>query len=222
MRAEARRFGLIDAPDATICVLHFVRRVSLCRRAHADHRRSGSTCVSSRCLDEILRSASIKRPSRLPHAPPRRLSAPERHRQGAAGNRTPRAHAVTSIDQRSPCAPPPAPASTRASASLSSERVLSSPAAEIRDRTFENQSYRASGLNLAVAAIILWNTVYLGRAVDELRSRGEAIPNELVAHIAPLGWEHIAFNGDYVWPDEPLATGFRPLRNPRATLLDAA
>ena len=50
---------------------------------------------------------------------------------------------------------------------------------EIRDRTFENQRYRASGLNLAVAAIILWNTVYLGRAVDELRSRGEIVPDEL-------------------------------------------
>jgi hypothetical protein len=36
---------------------------------------------------------------------------------------------------------------------------------EIRDRTFENQRYRDSGLNLAVAAIILWNTVYLSRAV---------------------------------------------------------
>jgi TnpA family transposase len=55
---------------------------------------------------------------------------------------------------------------------------------EIRDRTFENQRYRASGLNLAVAAIILWNTVYLGRAVEELRSRGETIPDELVAHVA--------------------------------------
>ena len=89
---------------------------------------------------------------------------------------------------------------------------------EIRDRTFENQRYRASGLNLAVAAIILWNTVYLGRAVDELRSRGEAVPDELLAHIAPLGWEHIAFNGDYVWPAEPLGNAFRPLRNPRAEL----
>jgi TnpA family transposase len=38
---------------------------------------------------------------------------------------------------------------------------------EIRDRTFENQSYRACGLNLAVAAVILWNTVYLSRAVAE-------------------------------------------------------
>jgi TnpA family transposase len=93
---------------------------------------------------------------------------------------------------------------------------------EIRDRTFENQRYRASGLNLAVAAIILWNTVYLGRAVDELRSRGEIVPDELLAHVAPLGWEHIAFNGDYVWPATPLGNAFRPLRNPRAEFLDAA
>ena len=93
---------------------------------------------------------------------------------------------------------------------------------EIRDRTFENQRYRASGLNLAVAAIILWNTVYLGRAVDELRSRGQTIPDEIVAHIAPLGWEHIAFNGDYVWPAEPLQNTFRPLRNPRTEFLEAA
>ena len=68
---------------------------------------------------------------------------------------------------------------------------------EIRDRTFENQRYRASGLNLAVTAIILRNTVYLARAVDALRARGESVPDELLAHVAPLGWEHIAFNGDY-------------------------
>ena len=36
----------------------------------------------------------------------------------------------------------------------------------IVDRTFENQSYRASGLNLVTAAIVYWNTVYLGRAVQ--------------------------------------------------------
>ena len=93
---------------------------------------------------------------------------------------------------------------------------------EIRDRTFENQRYRASGLNLAVAAIILWNTVYLGRAVDQLRSQGENFGDTLLAHIAPLGWEHITFNGDYVWPTEPLQNGFRPLRNPRSEFLDAA
>ena len=93
---------------------------------------------------------------------------------------------------------------------------------EIRDRTFENQRYRASGLNLAVAAVILWNTVYLSRAVAELRSAGEEVPDELLAHIAPLGWEHISFNGDYIWPTEPIQGGFRPLRNPNSLILDAA
>jgi TnpA family transposase len=93
---------------------------------------------------------------------------------------------------------------------------------EIRDRTFENQRYRASGLNLSVAAIILWNTVYLGRAVDELRARGETFGDDLLAHIAPLGWEDIAFNGDYVWPTEPLENRFRPLRNPRSAFLEPA
>jgi TnpA family transposase len=93
---------------------------------------------------------------------------------------------------------------------------------EIRDRTFENQRYRASGLNLTIAAIVLWNTIYLGHAAAELRAEGETLPDKLLAHIAPLGWEHISFNGDYVWPSQPLKQGFRPLRNPRSAFLDAA
>jgi hypothetical protein len=54
------------------------------------------------------------------------------------------------------------------------------------------------------------------------RAQDETLPDKLLAHIAPLGWEHISFNGDYVWPSEPLKQGFRPLRNPRSAFLDAA
>lgn len=84
---------------------------------------------------------------------------------------------------------------------------------ELRDRTFENQRHRASGLNLVSAAIILWNTVYLDRAADHLRQQGRLISDELLSHTAPLGWEHISLTGDYLWsatksPDG----GFRPLR----------
>lgn len=43
---------------------------------------------------------------------------------------------------------------------------------ELRDRTYENQRYRASGLNLVVAAIALWNTVYLERAIVIAARRG--------------------------------------------------
>src|SRR4051794_30662455 len=59
---------------------------------------------------------------------------------------------------------------------------------EIRDRTYENQQHRASGLNLLVTAIILWNTRYLERAVAALRQT-EDVPDQLLAHLSPLGWE---------------------------------
>lgn len=45
---------------------------------------------------------------------------------------------------------------------------------ELRDRTFENQRYRASGLNLVFLAIILWNTMDLERALNALRQHGIA------------------------------------------------
>jgi TnpA family transposase len=80
------------------------------------------------------------------------------------------------------------------------------------DRTFENQTYRASGLNLVTAAIVYWNTLYLGRAVDHLRSVGKSVPDELLRHIAPLGWNHISLTGDYLWSEtQTPADGFRPL-----------
>ena len=70
---------------------------------------------------------------------------------------------------------------------------------DLRDRSFENQRYRASDLNLIVAAIILWNTVYLERAVAALREHGIAIDDEALAHLSPIGWEHVNLTGDYTW-----------------------
>jgi Tn3 transposase DDE domain len=53
---------------------------------------------------------------------------------------------------------------------------------------------------MVVAAIILWNTVYLSCAVDQLRAEGHDLPDDLLVHVAPLGWEHISLTSDYVWP----------------------
>jgi TnpA family transposase len=85
---------------------------------------------------------------------------------------------------------------------------------ELRDRSFENQRYRASGLNLVVAAIVLWNTVYLERAVQALRGSGKDVDDKLLSHLSPLGWEHINLTGDYVWrQNKQIGQGkFRPLR----------
>ena len=88
---------------------------------------------------------------------------------------------------------------------------------EIRDRTYENQQHRASGLNFLVTAIILWNTRYLEHAVDALRQT-EDVPDHLLVHLSPLGWEHINLTGDYVWVGVEQMTenpdGFRQLSEP--------
>ncbi len=85
---------------------------------------------------------------------------------------------------------------------------------EIRDRSFEQQRYRASGLNLVTAAIVLWNTVYLERAVHGLRSNGHAVDDALLQYLSPLGWEHINLTGNYLWRSSAKigAGKFRPLR----------
>lgn len=89
---------------------------------------------------------------------------------------------------------------------------------EIRDRNYEQQRFRASGLTLVTAAIVLWNTVYLERAIVSLRTRDNAVvDDELLKHLSPLGWEHINLTGDYVWKkSSKLKEGkFRPLRSIR-------
>jgi TnpA family transposase len=86
---------------------------------------------------------------------------------------------------------------------------------ELRDRRFENQSYRASGLNLLVAAIILWNTRYLEQALANMGT-----PDDVARHIAPLGWEHIALTGDYSWERDDRSTPdqLRPMRTSSSLL----
>ena len=86
---------------------------------------------------------------------------------------------------------------------------------EIRDRSFESQAFRASGLNLVVSAIVHWNTVYIERAVTHLRNMRREIPDHLLRHISPLSWEHINLTGIYTWDsDQHLPEGFRSLRLP--------
>ena len=71
---------------------------------------------------------------------------------------------------------------------------------ELRDRTGEGQHYRIAGLNLLAAIIIYWNTLKLGEAVFARRKAGLTIPAEFLAHVSPLGWEHINLTGEYRWP----------------------
>lgn len=68
----------------------------------------------------------------------------------------------------------------------------------LRDRAVEAQQHRASRLALVTAAVALWNTTYLDRALHSLRLQGKAVPDELLAHLALAGWQHIDLTGDYL------------------------
>ena len=69
----------------------------------------------------------------------------------------------------------------------------------VQERSFEEMMYRANGLNLVVAAIILWNTVYLQKAVERLAERNAPIPPSCLPHLSPLLWDHILLTGEYHW-----------------------
>jgi TnpA family transposase len=85
---------------------------------------------------------------------------------------------------------------------------------EIRDRSFDQQRYRASGLSLVIAAIVLWNTTYLERASRAVLLQTPDLDDQLLRFLSPLGWEHINLSGDYLWPilSKTKTHKFRPLR----------
>ena len=53
----------------------------------------------------------------------------------------------------------------------------------------------------------------------------EDVPDHLLAHLSPLGWEHINLTGDYIWVAPEASEnndGLRPLRTPPEVLRKAA
>jgi TnpA family transposase len=86
----------------------------------------------------------------------------------------------------------------------------------IADRSREAQEYRASGLNLVIAAIVYWNSTYMADAVTYLRSVGDPAPDHLLTHTSPVEWEHIGFSGDFLWDlAAKLPSGRRSLNLPQ-------
>jgi hypothetical protein len=54
----------------------------------------------------------------------------------------------------------------------------------------------------------------------------EHVPDDLLTHLSPLGWEHVNLTGDYIWGADTIVTentdGMRPLRPAPAELYQAA
>ncbi|MEX2104439.1 MAG: Tn3 family transposase, partial [Bacilli bacterium] len=76
------------------------------------------------------------------------------------------------------------------------------------------QLQRASALNIIINAISVWNTVYLAQATEYIKVKGK-LNEDMLAHISPLGWEHINFLGEYKFDLKKVTTlnSLRPLKN---------
>ena len=69
-------------------------------------------------------------------------------------------------------------------------------------------------MGLVVNAIVLWNTIYMDAALEQLRAEGFDVRDDDVARLSPLAHQHINMLGRYTFtlPD-PVARGeLRPLR----------
>lgn len=87
-------------------------------------------------------------------------------------------------------------------------------------RVRSRSSQFVAGLVVGSGVTALHYVGHADRAARHLRDRGIDVPDTLLAHVAPLGWEHISLTGDYLWSeiDKP-RDRFMPLRTTGSVVL---
>jgi hypothetical protein len=90
--------------------------------------------------------------------------------------------------------------------------VLNSPA--VSKQQPDDLVNLAGCLNLVSNAVIVWNTVYMQAAIEELRRRGHTIDEADFVHLSPVRFKHINRYGKFRFDigDDLALTGLRPLR----------
>lgn len=87
---------------------------------------------------------------------------------------------------------------------------------ELRQRYREGKEDQLGALSLVVKIIVLWNTIYMTAALDQLWGHGYPIRDEDVARLSLLIFDHINMLGRYSFSvkEEVLRGLLRPLHNP--------
>jgi hypothetical protein len=75
-------------------------------------------------------------------------------------------------------------------------------------------------LGLVINMIVLWNTIYIEAALNQLRKEGYVVRDEDVARLSPLVHQHLNVLGRYsfLMPEAVAKGELRPLRNPSQDL----
>jgi len=87
---------------------------------------------------------------------------------------------------------------------------------ELRQHYREGQEDQLGALGLVLNVIVLWNTIYMEAALNQLRAEGYPVREEDAMRLSPLIYPHINMMGRYsFYLPEIVARGLlRPLRNP--------
>ncbi|ERT10216.1 Tn3 family transposase, partial [Photorhabdus temperata] len=83
---------------------------------------------------------------------------------------------------------------------------------ELRQAYREGQEDQLGSLGLVLNMIVLWNTIYMDAAVQQLRQEGYPVHDEDVKRLSPLLCEHINMQGRYTFtvPDAVNRGELRP------------
>jgi TnpA family transposase len=82
---------------------------------------------------------------------------------------------------------------------------------KIRIADPEDQQLQADCLNLMTNAVILWNTVYMWKAIEQLKNDGYAFTDNDIAELSPCRFEHINRLGKFLFHSRKRLQ-LRPLR----------
>jgi TnpA family transposase len=87
---------------------------------------------------------------------------------------------------------------------------------ELRQRYREGQEDQLGALGLVVNIVLLWNTLYMQDALDDLRAKGHAVLPEDIERLSPLTLQHMNLQGTYHFtlPESVAQGNHRPLRRP--------
>jgi TnpA family transposase len=94
---------------------------------------------------------------------------------------------------------------------------------ELRQHYREGQEDQLGALGLVLNVIVLWNTIYMDAALEQLRNEGSSVNPEDVARLSPLIYDHINVLGRYAFalPDFVASGQLRQLRRGDAADDDA-
>ena len=99
--------------------------------------------------------------------------------------------------------------SLRAAISVANRGIL-------RNKDEEGFTQQAGCLNLVTNAVVIWNTVYMAAAIEQLKKEGYPITDDDLANVWPTRYRYINFHGRFRFNIEEAQQrkGLRELRKP--------